>query len=200
MTKKLEFKGEGGVTEKVQRILGLRPKPKIPLVDDRRRVDIVTLINFTKVIEDSNYKNICGELEELKKGGPEDLKFIAKNTKSIDVCMAIVNGDFPEEVKELAEKRLATIGSEFDEIRKICSNIRKLENIMKQGYVSIEESAELLQENINLSNEIKKLGERDLFDLVADTTSLHVCQTIAHGNYPEHVQAIAEGRMKQIKA
>ena len=199
MGKKLEFRT--GVREKVQKILGLRPKPEIPMVDNKKRVDIISLINITRVIEDNDYKSICRELEKLKKGNPDDLKFVAKNTKSIDVCMAIVNGDFPGEAKELAEKRLGTLGSEFDEIKGICNNIRIVEHAMINGYLSVKESADLLQENINLSDEIKKLGERDLFDLVAGDigpSQLNLYKIIVNGDYPEDIQAIAEAKIEQL--
>jgi hypothetical protein len=117
MGKKLGFEVKKEIPEKIARILGV--KPKQPLVDKDGR-NVMTLIKVTKMIEDNNYQNICGALQELKKGNDEEgLRFIAANTNSIDVCMAIINGDFSEGIKDIAEKKLSRIGDEFASINSI---------------------------------------------------------------------------------
>lgn len=197
--RKLGFKREN-IPEKVATVLGVKPKSRSPLIEKVRKVEIISLLNVTRVIENNDYENICGALEELKKGNSSDVEFVAENTKSIDVCMAILNGNFPEEIKNTAEKRLAAIDSEFDAIADICEKIEGLEKQMKTGHLDVNEGAELLQANIELMKEIKKLGARDLYELAAGSTSMHPCQAILSGEYSDDVKAIAECRLEQIEA
>ena len=196
--RKLGFKKEN-IPEKVAAVLGVKPKSRSPLTENVRKVEILSLLNVTKVIENNDYENICGALEELKKGNISDVEFVAENTNSIDVCMAILNEDYPEDVKKIAEKRIAKIGSEFKAIYGICNKIRKLEHEMRNGYFSVNESVELLQANIELGEEIKKLEIRDLYELAAGSVSVHICQAITYGEYPDDLKAIAESRIGQIR-
>lgn len=192
MTKKLGF-GEKSIPEKVAGILGVKPKPRSPLVD-RKLKDVKMLIDVTRTLEQKNV-DITGALDYLDS---EDLKFVAHNTSSITVCMAILNGEYPEEAKVLAEKKVAKIGSEFKEIERLCDRIEMLERVLKEGYLSIEESVELLKSNAALSRELGELGIRDLYDLVANTYSIYVCNSIMQGDYPEDVRKIAERRRKLL--
>jgi|GEM_PF-6318631 len=192
MAKKLGFR-EKGVPEKVAKILGVKPKP--PLVDQRLK-DVKMLIDVTRTLEQKN----VDVTEALGYLDSEDLKFVACNTNSIAVCMAILNGEYPEEAKELAEKKVAKIGSEFKEIERLCDRIEILERVLKEGYLSVEESVELLKSNAALSREINDLGMRDFYDLVAHTYSIHVCNSIMQGDYPEDAKKIAEKRMTLLRS
>ncbi len=203
--RKLGFKNipreKGGVPEKVAKLLGIKPKLPLVLVDDKKRIDSINLINFTVMIEENTYQNICRALQELNKAqDSEGLRFVASNTNSVDVCMAILNGDYPEEIKKIAEKKVGRMGAELDKVEEICANIKRLEDVLRNRYMSVEESAELLKENTNLSKEVSELGVRDLFDLATTTHSTHVCQVIANGNYPEDIRAFAERRMEQLRS
>jgi len=167
--------------------------------EKRGRVEDITLMGVTKMIENNDYHDICGSLRELKRGDIEDLEFVAENTSSINVCMAILNGNFPDEVKELAEKRIANLGSEFKKIGEICRRIERLEDTMKNGHLSLDEGAELLEENVNLAEEIEKLAVRDLYELAAGSLSVHICMAIINGKHPDDVKAIAECRLEQLE-
>jgi len=197
--KQLGYK-RGNIPDGVARVLGVKPKARSPLVDKARKVEVLNLIKVTRMIEKNNYNDIRGALNELKKGDSEDLEFVAENTSSLDVCMAILNGDYPGHIKKIADERIAKIGSEFDDVSAICGRIEKLEDKMKNGYIGVDDSANLLQANIELGEEIKKLSTRDLYELAAGSKSVHPCQTILSGEYPDDIKAIAECRLEQLEA